>query len=345
VKALRTIERVLVQKVFGLPPEWLVRLSGRPAIVVDGQRLHPEMQLILASRRWSGAPPSLRAATVAKARAAMLHGSVRFADALPVKTVRDLTMEGPESRLRLRHYAPFSAAPRPLLLFLHGGGFALGDLETHDLPCRILCRESDVHVLAVDYRLAPEHPFPAATEDVYAALRWARRHAAELGADPDRIAIGGDSAGGNLSAVVAQRSVKAGEPPLAAQLLVYPATDRVTPRASHELFATGFMLERDDMRWFDGMYAGAAPSGDPAVSPLLATELGDLPPAIVVTAGFDVLRDEGEAYAEALRQAGTQVRAWREPELIHGFMNCASVSPAALAAVRRIAAELRSVVG
>jgi acetyl esterase len=339
----QTLEIALARTVFNLPPAWLVRLSGRDAIELDGQRLHPEMQLILASRRWSGAPPSLRAAEIGAARKAMLFGCTRYADAPKVGRVREHTIEGPAGgRIRMRHYAPTSNTARPLLLFFHGGGFALGDLDSHDLPCRLMCREADLHVLSVDYRLAPEHPFPAAHEDAYAALQWARANAPGFGADAARIAVGGDSAGGNLAAVLAQRIARSNEPPLAAQVLVYPVVDRINPRASHELFAEGFMLEREDMRWFDDMYAPAPLRSDPRVSPALAPDLSCLPPAIVVTAGFDPLRDEGEAYVEALRAAGSKVTAWREPGFLHGFMNCAGVSRASRRSVKRIAAELRA---
>jgi len=196
-----------------------------------------------------------------------------------------------------------------------------------DEPCRLLCHHGAMAVLSVDYRLAPEHPFPAALVDATAALRWAQEHASDLGVDPDRIAIGGDSAGGNLAAVVSQRT--RAEAPPTAQLLVYPPTDRPSPRASHRLF-DGYLLSMADRAAFHSTYTGdAVPADDPRVSPLYASDLSGLPPALVVTAGFDVLRDEGEAYARALRDVGTVCELHREPSLPHGFLQLTSISRAA----------------
>jgi len=229
-----------------------------------------------------------------------------------------------------------------LLVFFHGGGFVLGDLDTHDTTCRLLCRHADVHVLAVEYRLAPEHPFPAAQEDVMAAYAWACAHARELGADAARVAVGGDSAGGNLSAVLCQLAVKNGLPAPALQLLLYPAVDRTVERPSVGLFAEGFFLTRTDIEWFHERYVGPSlDRSDPRISPLLCPELSGLPPALVITAGFDPLRDEGEAYAQALQRAGTPVTLRRFDGLIHGFVNMGGVSRACRDAVVEIASMLR----
>ena len=229
-------------------------------------------------------------------------------------------------------------------MFLHGGGFVFGDLDTHDAPCRILCRHGGMHVLAIDYRLAPENPFPAAVDDALAALRWAQTHAAELGADPARVGVGGDSAGANLSAVVAQLAAADGGQTPVCQMLIYPAVDRTRPYLSLELFKEGFLLTRDSIDWFHIHYVGdsGAAKTDPRIGPLHAASLAGLAPALVVTAGFDPLRDEGEAYASALLAAGTTTVQRRFDSLVHGFFNMVGVSPSCRDAVIEIAGATRT---
>jgi acetyl esterase len=229
-------------------------------------------------------------------------------------------------------------------VFFHGGGFVFGDLDTHDGVCRLLCRHAGAHILAVDYRLAPENPFPAAVEDARAALDWAFANAGRLGADPCRIGVSGDSAGGNLAAVVSQLAARDGGPAPVLQLLIYPAMDSTGRHRSRELFADGFFLTKAHIEWFETHYLGAdrARGLDPRVSPLLAEDLSGLPPTLVVTAAFDPLRDEGEAYAEALRAAGTPARVRRFPGLIHGFAAAAGVSRTCRDAVIEIAGATRT---
>jgi acetyl esterase len=264
-----------------------------------------------------------------------------------VGAVRDVEIDGAAGPLRARHYRPADAdasARPPLLVFFHGGGFVVGDLETHDEPCRLLCRHAEVHVLSVDYRLAPEHPFPAAVDDALAAFRWAVAHAAQLGADGHRVAVGGDSAGGNLSAVCAQLAARDGGAAPALQLLIYPATDLTDARApSGRLFADGFYLTENDRQWFTRQYFSGSHghATDPRASPVLAGPLSGLAPAVIVTAGFDPLRDEGEAYGLALREAGVPVVLVRVPELIHGFMNMTMI-PAARDAMLRLSGLFRA---
>jgi acetyl esterase len=298
------------------------------------------MQLLLATMRWRGRHACLAAATVELARADMREGTTRFADEPEVFAVRNFTIATPAGHLRVRHYVPDGSRTRPLVVFLHGGGFALGDLDTHDLPCRLLCRSAGAHILSVDYRLAPEHPFPAAIEDSRAALRWASEHAEELGADPTRLAIAGDSAGGALSAVIARECADGNGPALRAQLLIYPCTDMLEEHPSRQRFGDGLLLTATDIAWFNSMYLRDVERGDPRVSPLRAATLSSSPPAIVVTAGFDPLRDEGEAYATALRQAGNQVVSWREAGLLHGFIHVAGVSRHCREVVKRMGSEL-----
>src|SRR4051812_19489658 len=253
-----------------LPDPVKVRLSGRPPIVLDGQRLDAGVQLMLATRRRMGEPPP-ETLTLEQGRAfTRYEAAVARGRVVPVGAVRDLQVDGAVGPLRARHYAPDEpGGPHPLLVFLHGGGWVVGDLDTHDAPCRALCRHGGAHVLAVDYALAPEHRFPEAVDDALAAWRWAVEHAAELGADPARIGIAGDSAGGNLATVVAQTAARGEAPAPAVQLLVSPVTDATTRRRPHELFGEGFFLTSALMTWFPRhTFAEGLDPADPRRSPL-----------------------------------------------------------------------------
>jgi acetyl esterase len=325
-----------------LPDRAQVLLSRRPSVVLDGNTLAPELQLLIAVNETRGqmvltTPDGLRK----QQREAALLVSGRKT---PVGSVRDLEIDGAAGRLRARHYAPAQGDGAPLLVFFHGGGFVFGDLDTHDSPCRVLCRHGGMHILAVEYRLAPEHPFPAPVEDARAALRWAQQHAAELGADPARVGIGGDSAGANLSAAVALLAANDGGPPPACQVLIYPAVDRRAKWPSLELFAEGFFLTGASIKWFHRQYSGGAGAHDTdaRLNPLSAASHANLAPALVVTAGFDPLRDEGEAYAAALQDAGTTTVLRRFDSLIHGFFNLVGVSPICRDAVVEIAGVTRA---
>src|SRR4051812_30792310 len=329
----------LARAMASLPPRVQVKLSRRPPIVVDGQRLDPEMQLMLSLRDVIGEPVWDERLTIARARAlareeaAMAKGTRR----VPVGPVRELEVVG----MRARHYAPpEDTAPRPLLVFYHGGGFVVGDLDTHDAPCRVLCRHAGIHVLWVDSRRAREHVSPAYLDDAHAAFAWARAHGRELGGD-GTVAVGGDSAGGNLAAVVAQETRGPEGPD--AQLLIYPSVDASRRRRSHELFGEGFFLTDTLMEWYAGHFLGPdADPADPRRSPLLATDLSGLAPALVVTAGFDPLRDEGEAYAAALAAAGVRVLDRRFTGLFHTFINCIGISPVCRAAMAEVGGMLRA---
>ncbi|HET6336843.1 MAG TPA: alpha/beta hydrolase [Polyangiales bacterium] len=337
-KWIETTELAAARVLFGLPPSVQVLLSGRPSVVIEGERLHPNMQLLLSLERQVGLKRSLSHELVDVARRRMFRNTTRFARTIPeVSAVRELTIPGPAGPMRAWHYAPESSRPEPLLVFLHGGGFALGGLETHDYPCRVLCKTARLHVLSVDYRLAPENPYPAAVDDAVAALRFAQNEAPALGADPNVIAMGGDSAGGQLSAVVAQRT--RGDRPPALQLLLYPTVDiGGSEWASRQLFGRGFLLTTEDIAWFDQAYTlGKDGQADPGLAPLQAADFSGLCPAIVVTCGFDPLRDEGEAYAKALEKAGNRVVAWREPGLLHGFAHMGPISRVCRQAMERTA--------
>jgi len=337
------LEMRIARLLAALPPRLQLRLSRKDPVVVDGQTLEPEIQLQLAVLERQGNPP-IETLPPPQAREEMRRRALPAGGpTLPVGDVRDLTVDGATGPLRARHYAPAEpGGPHPLLVFYHGGGWVIGDLDTHDATCRLLCRHAGVHVLSVDYRLAPEAPFPQPIDDGRAAFAWAAAHAAELGADPARVAVGGDSAGGNMAAVVSQETVREGVAAPVFQLLIYPAVDASKDYRSQELFREGFLLTQAEMDYFYNHYVGQSDPTDTRLSPLLAEDLSGLPPALIVTAGFDPLRDEGEAYAQALREAGNVVAHRRFAGLIHGFANMVGVSRVSRDAVVEMAGATRA---
>jgi acetyl esterase len=264
---------------------------------------------------------------------------------LSIHRTEDRGIPGPAGALRARFYWPREAVPGevlPVLVFFHGGGWVIGGLDSHDAPCRALANGADCIVVSVDYRLAPEHPFPAAVEDAEAALAWVAASAREFGGDPARLAVGGDSAGGNLAAVAAQLAAKSGKPPLAFQLLIYPATDLSGGIASPPELDGGYLLTRDLVNWFHGHYLNRPEDAlDLRVSPLLADDHAELPPALVITAGYDPLAPQGRAYADALEGAGVPVEHLHYGGQIHGFISMAGVLDDARDALDRSAAALR----
>lgn len=280
--------------------------------------------------------PAMHEGTPEQARAAFRSLAVGARPAekvVPVAEVADVTVPGPAGALSARVYRPAAAGPLPTVVLFHGGGWVIGDLDTHDNMARSICRDCDAVVLSVDYRLAPEAPFPAAVDDAVAATRWAGAHLEELGGS-DVLAVAGDSAGGNLAAVVAQQLRDSGGPAIAAQLLVYPATDVLGDYASRWDNGEGYFLDLPTMAWFMEQYAADAEHhGDPRLSPMRADSLEGLPPAVVVTAEYDPLRDEGEAYAAALEAAGVRVETRRFDGMIHGFIDMGPHSEGAQAAV------------
>jgi acetyl esterase len=259
------------------------------------------------------------------------------APALP--RIQDIAIPGPAGALGARIYdpAPGQSPPRPVLAYLHGGGWVQGDLDTHHGLCARLAARSGALMVAIDYRLAPEHKFPAAVEDCVAAYRWLRSHAAEIGGDPARVGIGGDSAGGNLSAVVSQSAAQAGIAVPTCQVLIYPAVDFALDTPSHREMEDAHVIPRDRITWYMDQYLrGHADRADLRASPLRATDLKGQPPALIITAGFDPLRDEGFAYAERLRAAGVDV-AYREyPGQIHAFVSLTKAIPQGLSCTMEI---------
>jgi len=262
-----------------------------------------------------------------------------------VSEVGNFAAPGPNGPIPLRYYRPAGAdkkAALPVLVFYHGGGWVIGDLDTHDVVCRTLANNAGCAVVSVDYRMGPEHKFPAAVQDAYAALIWVVEEAKHLRVDGARVAVGGDSAGGNLAAVVALMAREAAVPALAFQLLIYPATNMVMETESHRRFGEGHLLTRSGMTWFQLMYLnGPEDQKDWRASPLKAASLANLPPALVIVAGNDPLRDEGEAYAKALHAAGNRVTFREFPGSIHGFITMGKVLPQANEALAEMGEALQ----
>lgn len=260
-------------------------------------------------------------------------------------TTEDRTVAGPGGDIPVRIYRPGGDGPHPVVVYLHGGGFVIGGIDTHDGLCQQLSVETPAIVVSVDYRLAPESRFPAAVDDAVAATAWVAAHAAELGGDPARVAVAGDSAGGNLAAVTARKARDNGGPAIAFQLLVYPVTDLAGSHPSQTENAEGYMLTAEMMEWFKHHYLGGADAADPDASPLLADDLAGLPPALVITAEYDPLRDEGEAYAARLAAAGVEARASRHAGMIHGFVSMGGLLDGGRVAVDEAVAALRAALG
>jgi acetyl esterase len=344
LKVLRRLELSMARGLMRLPPGWQVRLSGKPALEVEGERLAPDVQLLLSLLARRGIT-SFKQDGVEVLRRRLHDDAVASAGRHPaVGATRDLEIPGAAGPLRARLYTPAvqDGTGTPLLVYFHGGGMAAGDLETHDGLCRHLCAGAGLRVLSAEYRLAPEHRFPAASDDALAVMKWAHSQAQALGADPRRVGVGGDSAGGSLAAAVSLVSRGESWAP-AFQLLFYPATGRREAWRSLDLFADGLFLTRADIDWFGMQYARTLEDlADPRFSPLFARDLKGLPPALVVTAAFDPLRDEGEAYARAMSDAGNSVTLKRMPGVVHGFANMTDVSPTCRAAVREVVEELRA---
>jgi acetyl esterase len=304
--------------------------------------LDPQLQAMRDQRERDNVPP-LYAMSLADARAADLASiQASGGEPEPVGEVTDLTIAGPGGELPLRLYRPASGRPRPALLYFFGGGWVLGTIDTADGVSRSLANSSGALVVVPGYRLAPEHPFPAAVDDCYAALRWVAGHAAEIGADPARLAVGGDSAGGNLAAAVALRA-RAGGPALAGQLLVYPNTDQLADDESMRAADDPFLFNRRSVAWYRQHYlARPGDAANPLASPLRAESLAGLPPALVITAEYDPLRDQGEAYARRLADDGVPVELRRYQGMVHGFFTMAGTVPASRAAIAQAASRLRA---
>tara|TARA_B100002049_G_scaffold219325_1_gene186995 strand:- start:30 stop:974 length:945 start_codon:yes stop_codon:yes gene_type:complete len=291
--------------------------------------LDPQAARVLEAAEQSGLP-ALETLPPAEARRQYEKGAAIVGGQPPaVFSVRDIEAPGPLGAIPLRVYVPRDPGDEalPLLIYIHGGGYVIGSRDSHDVPCRYLALGGDCIVVSVDYRMAPEHPYPQPVDDCWVAVNWIAENAVSLGARADRIAIGGDSAGGNLATVMCLKARGAGGPAFVYQLLIYPGTDKSRSHASHAELAEGYRLTRSLLDWFMAHYFSGEPADpdDPYASPLQAKDLSGLPPALVVSAGYDPLRDEDIAYHEKLLAHGTESEHLHYPGMIHGFINMPGV--------------------
>ncbi len=343
-RAMDAVGKVALHTIPAIPDRLKRLVLGGHQITIDGNTLDTTLQLMLALGHRSGSGGLILSEDVAVARTELNAVAAQY-PRVPVEvTSAHVSVPGPGGDIPAVHLRSKGDDGAPLLVYYHGGGFVVGGYETHGNLCEVICRDAGVHLLFVDYRMAPEHRAPAAVDDAYAAYLWACEHAAELGADASRIAVGGDSAGGNLAAVVAQQARNDGATPPVLQMLLYPVTNYAGRTRSMGLFPDGFFLRRWDMDFAQDKYLGDSgiDPTDPRVSPLLADDLAGLPPALLVTAGFDPLRDEGRQYAEALRAAGNTVDAREYGSLIHSFPNFFGLGGPAAAATYDIISALRA---
>lgn len=325
-----------------MPISWINILAG-PPVTVDGRTLDGRTQWLLQLLARSGQPP-IEKSSVTEARseydAFMLEMGGRLA---PIGEMVDRIVDGPTGRLRVRTYRPAGAVARllPTILYFHGGGWVMGSLEGYDRVCRYISSRTGCAVVAVDYRLAPEHKFPAAIEDAVASYRWLAENAADLGTDPARIVLAGDSAGGNIAAVAAQLLRDEPRPPCL-QWLMFPATNLAFDSPSYESCGEGFFVTRAAMEWFRGHYLNnLSEIDDPRVSPLQASDLTGVAPALIFTNGIDPLRDEGKAYADRLTAAGVKTFHREFESLIHGFIGMRGAIQAAARAMDDMVTGLR----
>ncbi len=304
--------------------------------------LDPQAQAYLDQMAALNAPP-LHTLTPELIRQAISMQIAMSGEPEPVANVENRVIPGPASAIPVRIYTPAGNGPFPVLVFFHGGGWVICNLDTHDNICRSLTNQAACIVVSVDYRLAPEHKFPAAPQDCYAATRWVAGNATQLNGDPSRVAVGGDSAGGNLAAVISQMARDRSGPLLVFQLLIYPATDLTANTPSSEENAHGYGLDRQDGDWFMNHYLnGEEDKLNPLASPHLAPDLSGLPPALIITAQYDPLRDEGELYGQRLKAAGVPVTISRYNGMIHGFLSMASILDQGKQAIAECAAALQA---
>lgn len=334
------METALVRLLLRLPTA-VIRFLAGPPVLREGRTLDPQVQLVIRIRKLAGKKGPAES-NVAQARRDLdVAGNQLAPYADPTVQVDGLTVAGRPAR---RYTPPGVTAPGPCLVFYHGGGFVVGGLESHDRACRDVAAKLPCTVISVDYRLAPEAPFPAAADDATAAFRDVVAQADHLGLDPTRIAVGGDSAGGGLATVTAL-DTRGDEHPPAAVLAIYPGIEFTMSFPSHTSLETGFILEGDDIRFYREKYLDGADPKAPRASPWYFDDVSGQPPTIVITAGFDPLRDEGDAWAKRLEEAGVDVTHQTHPSLFHGFWNTAGAMPVAAQAVAQALHALRPYLG
>ena len=338
------MQRLLIALIALLPESFFRLCYGLKPVVIDGQRLDSKARLLCDIDRKTATP--VRDTPVETTRANM----ERLADALAGKRPRlqsteDIDLSTATGPLPARLYRPTTDPSLPVLVYYHGGGYIRGSIASHDGLCARLARYGGFAVLSVDYRLAPEHKFPAAVDDAITAFDWAVQYGADYGLDPEKVAVGGDSSGGCLAAAVAQQAKARGGARPVFQMLLYPTLDAHLSADSYQLFEDGYFLTYDRIRDYRDMYLNtAAERDDVRASPLLNPDLAGLPPALIITAGFDPLRDEAESYGRALQAAGVRVGAVRYPSMVHGFMSMTALLPQADKALRQAAEALRRAV-
>jgi len=337
-----SVQRAIARRLMRLPAPLLLRLAGGRPLEIDGRTMDLRAQVVSVL---GGRGPKLHTGSPARGRALTANAfAVSNAPRVPDVVVRDATVPGPGGPLPVRHYTPATGtAPRPGILYFHMGGWVIGGLETCDHFCSLLAARAGAHVVSLDYRLAPEHRFPAAMDDGFAAYEWMRAEAAALGIDPERIAVMGDSAGGCMTAVLCQEMRRRGRPQPRLQVAIYPVTDLARAQVGSRVSCAAiYPLTRDIMDWFTRHWlAQPSDATDVRASPLRAPELAGLAPALVVTAGFDVLRDEAAEYAERLAAAGVPTTYRCFETLPHAFTALSGLVPAAGAANEAIATAVR----
>jgi acetyl esterase len=338
----RDIQGMAANLALHMPISWINILAG-PPVTVDGRTLDGRTQWFLQLLARSGQKP-LSQLGIAKARSEFdAFQAIMGGRPAPIGEIVDRTIGTPDGRMRVRIYRPAGSVARllPVILYYHGGGWVIGSPEGYDLPCRFFCARTGCAVVSVDYRRAPEHKFPAAVDDAVTAFRWLAANATALGFDPARIVVAGDSAGGTLAAVVAQQMRGQPDAPCL-QWLIYPATDLAGATHSHQSCGQGFLLTDADMQWFvDNYLPDRSAAADPRISPLRASDLAGLPPALIYTAGFDPLRDEGQAYADRLVAAGVKTVHREFAPLIHGFIGMRGALQDAARAMDEMVAGVR----
>lgn len=324
----------------GMSPS--IELGDDPENAGSMPELDPEAEALLDDLA-DGITPAASAVSIETGRQ-LLEQLFAVDDPEPVASVTDLDIPGPSNDIPLRLFVPDTSPSRPVLVYFHGGGWVRGSIDAYDGPCRILANETGCLVVSVDYRLAPEHPFPAAPEDCYTAAQWAVDNAADIGGDPDRVAIAGDSAGGNLTAAVTLMARDRGSPNIAHQSLIYPAVNPPALRwfDSYDENAEGFLLETTSVEWYYEQYVRAADWRNAYAFPLIASDASDLPPATILTAGFDPLRDEGQAYADRLERAGVPVERLHYGQQIHAFLSLYEYISTGRDALDAVAVEITS---
>lgn len=334
--AFRSISALLA-----LPDPVLDRVIGEPPIVRDGRVLNRSVHAMMVAGARLGILSDEEPDSVEQRRADMRRAAALGMPSITGIYVVERRIPGPAGEIPVRIYRRMGRPEAiPAIVYLHGGGWVVGDLDTHDATCRLLAHESECLVVSVDYRLAPEHPFPAAIDDAVAAYRWVHQHAGELAVEDNRVGVMGDSAGGNLAAVVAQVTRDTDVPPPTAQCLVYPATDALLRSPSHDTFASGFFLTRESMEWYRAHYLPDPNDwSSPLASPIEVDDLSGVCRALIVTAGFDPLRDEGAWYAARLGSAGVEVRYRCYDDMVHGFFGM-GVLPGGLGIAAEICAGM-----